>query len=302
MKSRKLIAPSLSAILLMATLVRAVAEDPTEAAQTMIANEAKFVAMGLEQGTRAASLAFFADDAILFEPGPVNAKKIWSARTDEASPSLKWEPTLAGMARSCDLGFTTGPAEWRKKKEDEKPFGYGQYISIWKKQKDGAWKVAVDVGGGVPSGKKVEDPPEISVSQFAIVASPEAVKAAERNFREADKWFATTAKTDSTAALVGASSETIRVHREGVFPANGREAANLMLSVRRGKLTSERLGGDMSQARDLAYSYGKYSLERSQNTERGHYLQIWQTDAAGAWKLVLDFQSPLRAAIQKVGE
>ena len=78
--------------------------------------------------------------------------------------------------------------------------------------------------------------------------------------------------------------------------------ANLMLSVRRGKLTGERLGGDMSQASDLAYSYGKYTLERSQNTERGHYLQIWQADGAGAWKLLLDYQSPLRPEIKKIGE
>ena len=48
-----------------------------------------------------------------------------------------------------------------------------------------------------------------------------------------------TAKIDSTSALIGASSEEIRVHREGVFPAAGRRPADLMLSVRRGKLTTE---------------------------------------------------------------
>jgi len=49
----------------------------------------------------------------------------------------------------------------------------------------------------------------------------------------------------------------------------------------------------------LAYSYGKYSLDRSVNTERGHYLQIWQADATGAWKIIIDFQSPTRPEPKK---
>ena len=266
----------------------------------MLENETKFVAQGQEEGARAASLAFLAEDAIMFEPGPVNAKKTWSARTEDAL-SLKWEPAFAAMARSGDLGFTTGPAEWRKNKEDEKPLGYGQYISIWKKQKDGSWKVVLDVGGSVPSRQKVEGLPELSISETPASPKPEAESAARR-LRKAEQWFTETAKTDSTAALVGSSSETIRVHRDGVFPALGREPAGLMLSVRRGKLTRERLGGDMSAAGDLAYSYGKYTLVRTQNTERGHYLQIWQTDAAGAWKLVLDYESALKPELKKIGE
>ncbi len=264
----------------------------------MLENETKFVALGQEEGSRTASLAYLADDAIMFEPGPVNAKKTWNARP-VAALSLKWEPTFAAMSRSCDLGFTTGPAEWRKEKTDEKPLGYGQYISVWKKQTDGAWKVEVDVGGAVPSAQKVEGPPEISISGPPASAKPAD---ATKKLRAAEKWLTNTAKTDSTSALIGASSETIRVHREGVFPATGREAVGLMLSVLRGKLTTERLGGDMSAAGDLAYSYGKYTLEESQQTERGHYLQIWQTDAAGAWKLLLDYHSPLRDAPKKIEE
>jgi hypothetical protein len=53
------------------------------------------------------------------------------------------------------------------------------------------------------------------------------------------------------------------------------------------------MGGDMSGSADLAYAYGKYSSVRDKETEQGHYLHIWQTDPAGAWKLVLDWQQPL---------
>ena len=270
--------------------------DPQATAQALVEHEAKFVQMGDEQGFRAASLHFLAEDAILFQPGPVNAKKAWGARAEDGR-ALKWQPVFAAVARSCDLGFTTGPSEWRKSKDEEKARGHGQSVSIWKRQKDGTWKIAVDIGVTTPVPQKVENPPELSVP--ASGAAVTDLPAATKKLREAETWFVNTAKTDSTAALVGSSGENIRVVRDGMLPALGRDAAGLMLSVRRGKMTAERLGGDISQAGDLAYSYGKYSVTRSQDSERGHYLQIWKIDDAGAWKLALDYQSPSPAEQKK---
>jgi hypothetical protein len=91
----------------------------------------------------------------------VPGKKTWAARP-EGGLWLKWQPVFAAMSRGADLGYTTGPAEFRKNKEDEKPFGYGQYISIWRKQKDGAWKVALDVGHGNPRPPNPPGEPELS--------------------------------------------------------------------------------------------------------------------------------------------
>jgi ketosteroid isomerase-like protein len=278
---------------LLATAIGVSAQecDPQAAAQTLVENEAKFVQLGHDQGSRAAFLHFLADDAITFQPSPINAKKSWLARKDDG-PSLKWQPVFAAAARSCDLGYTTGPAEWRRRKEDEKPLGYGQSVSIWKKQNDGEWRVVIDIGGSAPGAQKVDDPPEVAAPTTTAPAH-RSLADAKKKLREAEIWFTNTAKTDSTAALIGSSDPSVRVIRDGVFPAAGRAPANLMLSVRRGELTSERLGGDMSEAGDFAYSYGKYTLVRSQDTEKGHYLQIWRTDDKGAWKVTLDFQSPL---------
>lgn len=267
----------------------ALGETAEEAARAVLAREAEFCRMGLETSTRAAFLEFLTDDSIAFEPGPVNAKQLWNGRA-EGTISLKWYPTFVGVARSCDLAFTTGPAEWRKNKEDEKPFGHGQFITIWKKQPDGTWKVALDVGGPVPGKAKAEETLEIALPPEPVQTID--AKQAEQKLRQAEKWFATTAKTDSTAALIGASSETVRVHRERVFPAIGRDAASLMLSVRRGNLSIERLGGEMSSGGDLAYSYGKYSLQRVEKPETGHYLQVWRLQESGEWKLALDYQAP----------
>ncbi|HSH37287.1 MAG TPA: nuclear transport factor 2 family protein, partial [Chthoniobacterales bacterium] len=110
------------------------AEDPESAIRAIVEGERKFYETGQAHGTRAAFLEFLAEDAIVFQPGPTDGKKAWSARP-EGGLWLTWQPVFAAMSRSADLGYTTGPAEFRKNKEDEKPFGYGQYISIWRKQK-----------------------------------------------------------------------------------------------------------------------------------------------------------------------
>ena len=250
--------------------------------------------MNLEQGTRAAFLHYLAEDAVVFRPGPVNGKEVWTKRPD-GGISLKWTPKFVWVARSADLAYSSGPAEWRKAKEDEKPFGYGQYITIWKKQKDGEWRVALDVGSEVlgPPNESTEEPEAEPYPPDATDAAPPDLAAAQKSLREAENKFAAAAKADFTAALVDAGLPAVRVHREGVFPALGKIPAQLMLSVQHAHLGLERMGGAMSAAGDLAYSYGNYSLGTTQKTEHGHYLQIWRTDQDGTWKIALDFQTPL---------
>ena len=272
-------------------LTAARGETPETALHAIVEGERKFYEMGQAQGTRAAFLEFLAEDSIVFQPGPGDGRKTWGARPD-GGLWLTWQPVFAAMSRSADLGYTTGPAEFRKNKEDEKPFGHGQYISIWRRQKDGAWKVALDVGHGNPRPPNPPGEPELSFpSEGADVQGDTA--GARKKYVEAQKKFAAAAKNDSTAAIAEAARDDIRVHREEMFPGLGKDAVGLMLSVRRGKLSLSQMGESMSSAGDLAYAYGKYLLSKAQNDERGHYLQIWRAADDGTWQLALDFQAPL---------
>ncbi|PYX88395.1 MAG: nuclear transport factor 2 family protein, partial [Acidobacteria bacterium] len=57
----------------------------------------------------------------------------------------------AEMAASGDLGYTYGTFEFRAKDKDGHPIvRYGKYATVWKKQKDGTWKVAMDMGNSAP--------------------------------------------------------------------------------------------------------------------------------------------------------
>jgi ketosteroid isomerase-like protein len=68
--------------------------------------------------------------------------------------TLTWTPIKAEMATSGDLGYTYGNYVYTaKNKEGKAVTSYGKYTSIWKKQKDGQWKVVVDVGNSSPDPK-----------------------------------------------------------------------------------------------------------------------------------------------------
>jgi hypothetical protein len=59
---------------------------------------------------------------------------------------LAWQPIFARVSIAGDLGYTTGPWEYKDNIKDEKPSGYGNFVTVWKKQADGSWKFVVDLG------------------------------------------------------------------------------------------------------------------------------------------------------------
>ena len=119
---------------------------------------------------RGFALAYLADDAIIFEPGPVNAKKVWTGRAPKAPLSLNGNRLSRDGAQLRSRFHDRARPNGGRDKNDEKPLGYGHYISIWKKQKDGTWKVVLDVGGAFHRQRKVEDLARISISGHRAAA------------------------------------------------------------------------------------------------------------------------------------
>jgi ketosteroid isomerase-like protein len=270
--------------ILLATLVAVRGETPAEAIRAMVETERKFYQTGQEKGTRAAFLEFLADDAIVFRPGPVNGKETWSKRA-ETGLDLVWEPTFAAIARSADFGYDSGPSKWRANKKEEKFAGYGHFVSVWKKQKDGAWKVALDCG--------IENRGSDTKPPLQLVMPKDAAKGAPQSFQDTQIAFMATAHLDFTKAFRQFGGDEVRLYRNGSLPAIGKKDGLTLLGTEQAGLAMEVMKTDVSTSVDLAYMYGSYSDTRTQPAAAGHFLEVWQTDASGAWKLVLDWQQPL---------
>jgi hypothetical protein len=71
----------------------------------------------------------------------------WSPKDYE----LTWTPTDAMMGPSGDMGYTWGHFEGRSKDANGNPvLTSGRYITMWRKQPDGTWKVVLDAGANEP--------------------------------------------------------------------------------------------------------------------------------------------------------
>jgi len=62
----------------------------------------------------------------------------------DPAASLAWEPDLAGGGG--DWGWTSGRYVSRQPGADGPVVTGGRYLTVWHRQADGAWKVAVDTG------------------------------------------------------------------------------------------------------------------------------------------------------------
>lgn len=99
--------------------------------------------------------SWFADDAVTLNNGkpPVlgRAAIAASAQWDPKTYQLTWIPQGAQMGPSNDMGFTWGHYEGRSKDKNGQPVVIaGRYMTVWKKQPDGTWKVAMDASADEP--------------------------------------------------------------------------------------------------------------------------------------------------------
>jgi len=117
--------------------------------------EARFAKDVLEHGG-AAFANWFAEDGVALNNGqaPLIGKvaivksATWSAKDYQ----LTWTPTEAAMGPSGDMGYTWGHFEGHSKDANGNPVTTtGRYMTIWRKQPDGNWKVVLDSGSNEPA-------------------------------------------------------------------------------------------------------------------------------------------------------
>lgn len=262
---------------------------------SLVAAERAFSKTSEEQGTKAAFLANLADDSILFRPGPVLARP-WTEARPAPPGLLTWFPVKADIARSGDLGYTTGPWEARPKGKDDPNVLHGHYVTVWMKRADGAWKLVTDVGNVHP--KPAAAAPEafrVDPAEVRSRGGAESPDAAEASLLAADRTFGGEAQSKGiSTAYVDLLTDDARVVRNGAFPVVGKDAIRGFLTDRKVAMSWEPSKAGTSRAGDLGYTYGTYEESAAGKLlEQGHYLRIWKKPGGDAWKLVLDITSPL---------
>jgi ketosteroid isomerase-like protein len=124
-------------------------------ADTLRQLETEFMKAAADHGS-AGYMSYYAEDAVEVPNGePIITGKVNIAKTmgflDDKNNHLTWSPMGADISSAGDLGYTYGTYEFSAIGKDGKSVvEHGKYTSIWKKQKDGGWKVVLDMGNASP--------------------------------------------------------------------------------------------------------------------------------------------------------
>lgn len=263
--------------------------------------EHEFAQHSIDRGMKEAFLRFAAPDGVIVgRDGPVNAVETWSRRNPAPAGLLTWWPVYADVSAAGDMGWTTGPYEFREKPSDAKPAGTGHFFTVWRRQADGDWKFVLDLGVQHPAPVKPETalryPARLKKSRLAADGAPDAATALQ-SLLEAERAFSEdSSKKGARSALLARADETLRMYREGTFPVVGRQAVARTLKVDGELVEWKLLKGDVAASGDLGYAYGTFEERAGAPGERpagrGNYARVWRRDG-GVWRVVFQVVSPV---------
>jgi ketosteroid isomerase-like protein len=283
----------LAVLLLAAFGVQYSPSPQTSPLEDLVSTERAFAAMSQAMGTKAAFLAFLDDSSVVFRPHPVNGK-VAVARQGERSTTLSWEPVVADVAASGDLGYTSGPWVLTKFQRPDTVLAYGYFVSIWIRKPGGVWRVVLD--GGTVNEKPPSKRPSLTMSQTGKGhdnAGRESGGAERLNIREAEFSLSDSIRVRGAVdGYLAVAGNDFRAYRSGHFPAVGRDSVRCLLMRSEGKPQFELLFSRVSDSGDLGYAYGAYSLLDTAG-ESGYFVRIWRYHPGARAQLMLDLYLPV---------
>ena len=156
---------TLSLMLVLAAVPCAQADDHEKYCAELAQTERNFCAQVGTIGLDDAFLANMADDC--FDPGRLSLTRaeydtqVKAARAKAAAPrkpgpdadfQLVWTPTRIDVSQDGTLGYTWGRYDFTTHGKDGKAeVTTAIYLTVWKRDSAGAWKIAFDGGPELPS-------------------------------------------------------------------------------------------------------------------------------------------------------
>jgi uncharacterized protein (TIGR02246 family) len=107
---------------------------------------------GWEKGDAAMVAAIFADDGVQLSSGgkvfkgPQQISEHQKVEMQSVDPGVKVSVTTATVWLDGDTAYETGKYKYEYAEKGKPGVDEGQYVTIWKRQKDSSWKLSMDMG------------------------------------------------------------------------------------------------------------------------------------------------------------
>ena len=275
-----------------ASLTGQTSEPLPQALTQMVEAERAFAARALVIGWKQAFLEYFAPDALGFDDGKVGLARDQIAKNPDPPPDLQlmWEPRFGDVSGSGDLGFLTGPVQNVRASRDGGKPRYSNYASVWKRQRDGSFKVVMDVGINTPG---------------PVTFAPGFTRVPQKN-RFTSDYDETTPPLGTADSLLNAELRRsparayrpnlavfARLHRPNAMPIVGDSRILQWLATQPAFTTADTRFAEAARSGDLGYTWGSYTRKSARGAnETGFYVRVWMRERNGQWKLALDVLQP----------
>jgi len=263
----------------------------TDKVSQLIANENYFAALVKEKGVKKAFQKVSDKNTVVFRPQPVNALEYFKEQPDSLG-YLSWEPEFARIAKSNDWGFTTGPFVF-KKAIDGKAEYYGTYVSVWKKNSKGVWKLALDLG---VSHKKPTKRPDLDFEnpeseKFLHQLSKSRLEQREDIVLSSDRLLSSIEKANNKVAMVEFVAENCRYIIPDYEPIIGKSAILNFWDKHGFRESSTPLTVDRAYSGEFAFTQGDATIYSKAGPKKYHYIRIWEVQPGYKWNIILQIYS-----------
>jgi len=286
---------SLLLSLLIGTSLMAQEPDSSSAIFSMREAERDFAKASAATGRNAAFSEYFAERSYLYTTHWISNGKQYS-RERKASPViLKWEPEFMDISSSGDFGVSTGPWEAQEYRPNTAPIATGYFLTVWKKQADGKWKVLLDGGSETPVTKNLTHRFSFpaGADKIANNISMKSAGTGSTDLLTIEKQLMSEwSKKPGPESYIPFLASNSRIQVKGHLPSADSDTIRALLG-RLSKTTLWRTeGSDVASSGDLGFTYGILTTNEGKEASKGHFVRIWKKDPGTAWKIIIEMINP----------
>lgn len=258
----------------------------------MVTAERAFSKLSADRGMKQAFLTYLSDSGVIFRPTAINGKQSWNARQNPAS-TLLWEPAFGEISYAGDLGVSTGPWKLTFPPDRKQPTLFGRFLSMWRRQPDGSWKVEADIGISHEEPYRAMGATTFHAGRLHPAPGPVPERL---NLAALDRAIGLGGGRGIGGSYRKTVTDDFQLLREGSFlydrAADGLAAVDSLT----GRFDFTTQGSGVAKSADLAYSYGiaeRYAPGSTTPTDTTVYFHVWRRNPGG-WRVAMAVLNPLR--------